>query len=314
MSYSQHTTPKNLLIFYGWPSCFNSAVNGWDVNKVAEDMSRYDVIVLGAGLQDPTHGDHINTVAVISKIKTLKPSVSIFGYVTILQTYASFRTQVLAWDAMNVSGIFCDEAGYDFGTVATNGRVAFNEKLGLLHACKLLAFVNAWNPDHVLGVVNDSTFPNSIYNPDNIPSLVRKVDWYLFESLAVNDSAYSGDLEPQAQYMARMVKASRYTERVQMASVGIIDVVNPAKFNFLWVAGVMGGMDAVGSADSLYGASSATTHWYERPQDWPWGNYYESSPIVQSLVDITVLLRFLVGGNVCFKLCWSNGLSLIEHL
>jgi hypothetical protein len=310
MSYAQHTTPKNLLVYYGWPSCFNSAVNGWDVNKVAEDMARYDVIVLGAGLQDPAHGDHANTVSIIAKIKALKPTVAIFGYVTANQAYATFRDQVAGWDVMPVVGIFCDEAGYDYGVT----RAALNEKLGLLHARRLLAFVNAWNPDHVLGVGNDPAFPNSTFNPDCVPSLVRKVDWYLFESLAVNDSAYSGGLEPQAQYVARMVKAAQYAKRVNLASVGIIDAVNDAKFGFLWVAGVMGGLDAVGSADPFYGASSATTHWYVRPQDWPWGNYDTPSPIVPSPADATVLCRFLIDGNVRFRLNWTAGAAGIEHL
>jgi hypothetical protein len=306
MSYAQRTTPKNLLIFYGWPSCFNSDVYGWDLNQVAEGMARYDVIVLGAGLQDPAHGDHANTVAIIAKIKALKPAVSIFGYVTANQSYATFRTQAMAWDAMAVAGIFCDEAGYDFGVT----RAALNEKLGLLHALKLLAFVNAWNPDHVLGVVNDPGFPNATFNPDQVPSLVRKVDWYLFESLGHG----SGGLEPQAQYVARMVKARRYAERVQMASVGIIDPESAAKFGFLWVAGVMGAMDAVGNADPFYGASSATTRWYDRPQDWPWGNYDEPSPIVPSPADATILRRFLVGGSVRFGLNWTTGAGAIDRL
>jgi hypothetical protein len=140
------------------------------------------------------------------------------------------------------------------------------------------------------------------------------VDWYLFESLAVNDSAYSGGLEPQAQYVARMVKAAQYAKRVQMASVGIIDAEAVGKFAFLWIAGLMGTMDAVGNADPAYGASTATTRWYDRPQDWPWGNYDEPSPIVPSPADATVLRRFLVGGSARFSLNWTSGAGTIDRL
>jgi len=311
MSYTHHTTPKNLLVYYGWPSSFNSAINGWDPNKVAEDMARYDVIVLGAGLQDPAHGDHANTVAIMAKIRALKPTVAIFGYVTANQSYATFRDQVAGWDVMPAAGIFCDEAGYDYGVT----RAALNEKLGLLHARRLLAFVNAWNSDHVLGVANDPAFPNATFNPDQVPSLVRKVDWYLAESLAVNDQAYTpGGIEPQAQFVARAAKLATYAKRVQMASVGIIDAESAVKFGFLWTAGVMVAMDAVGNADPSYGASSATTRWYDRPQDWPWGNYDEPSPIVPSPADAAILRRFLVGGSVRFTLNWTTGAGAIDRL
>ena len=49
--------PNDLLVYDGWLNSFNSAVNGWDNEKVAQDMARYDIIVLGDGLQSPSHGD-----------------------------------------------------------------------------------------------------------------------------------------------------------------------------------------------------------------------------------------------------------------
>ena len=53
--------PSNLLIYYGWINSFNSSVNSWTNEKVAQDMAKYDLIVLGDGVQDSGHGDYSNT-------------------------------------------------------------------------------------------------------------------------------------------------------------------------------------------------------------------------------------------------------------
>lgn len=44
--------PDNLLIYYGYPSSFNYNVNAWSNEKVAQDMCKYNMIVLGNGLAD----------------------------------------------------------------------------------------------------------------------------------------------------------------------------------------------------------------------------------------------------------------------
>jgi hypothetical protein len=66
--------PKDLLIYYGWLNPFNSAINGWSNEKVAQDFAKYSVLVFGDGIQDPSHGDYSNTQVIISRVKALNPN------------------------------------------------------------------------------------------------------------------------------------------------------------------------------------------------------------------------------------------------
>lgn len=174
--------PTDILIYYGWLNSFNSDVNGFNNELVAQDFSKFGILVFGDGLQDPSHGDYANTIVIIPRIKALNPSTKIFGYVSCNQTYAAFTPKVDQWVTLNVDGIFIDSAGYDYGTVATNGREAFNAKVDYVHSKLKIAFSNAWNMDHIIGVVNDPSYPNSTWNPSLVASKLSADDWYLLES------------------------------------------------------------------------------------------------------------------------------------
>ena len=56
--------PDKLAIYYGWPSAVNGA--GGDINVAAAVFDDYDQVVFGAGLEDPSHGDHANLVAMLA--------------------------------------------------------------------------------------------------------------------------------------------------------------------------------------------------------------------------------------------------------
>mgnify|MGYP001228375831 CR=1 FL=1 len=43
--------PQNILFYYGYPNSFNSLINGWVNEKVAQDMANYDIVVLGDGVE-----------------------------------------------------------------------------------------------------------------------------------------------------------------------------------------------------------------------------------------------------------------------
>lgn len=256
---------KNLLCYYGWPSSFNSAINQWSTEKVARDMARYDLVVLGSGLEEDTHGDHTNTETIISRLSQLRSDGQVFGYVTVNQTMTLFMDKVDKWFAMGVDGIFLDEAGYDYGTVATNGREAFNDKLDYLHSKGLIAFVNAWKPEHVLGSNADASYPDTTWNPNEVNSNITPYDWYLMESFGICNGTY----ESQTQWVARCEALSDALDEqtVKVAAVGIIDEADStaqAKFNFLWISAFIAALDGCGSSDLLYGASSANTTMWSR--------------------------------------------------
>lgn len=303
--------PQNILIYYGWMNSFNSGENGWDNEKVAQDMANYSLIVLGDGVQDPGHGDYSNTTVIIPRIKELNPDTKIFGYVTVNQTKSNFETKAGQWNTLGVHGVFMDEAGYDYGT----HRDVFNERVDFVHnqSSANLCFVNAWNMDHVIGTANDPSYPNSTYNPGLSASNLTVDDWYLLESFPINTDAYSGSdgYEPKADWLYRGERAivHRYNYGINLAAVGIINNDNSNGqdlFEFGFISSIMWCLEAFGTSDTYYGASSATVTFWTRPNVKGAGRIWSEYPSVENDVnDNQVYWRFTDFAK--FMLDFSDG-------
>lgn len=256
------TKPDNLLIYYGWLNSYNSAQNQWNNEKVAQDLAKADILVLGDGIQNPSHGDYSNTSVIIPRVIALNPDIKVFGYVTINQDLSTFKTKAKQWDDLNVQGIFLDEAGYDYG----KKREEFNERVAFVNsldsAC--ICFANAWNLDHILGTANDTNYPNATYNPNGVESLLTEGDYVLLESFSVNTDAYTSNsgYAPKSDWIARGEKAQTVKDEfgVNIATVGIVNIGNQNEqgmFDFSYRSTLVFGFEANGVSDSSYGASSA---------------------------------------------------------
>jgi len=262
----QEASPKNLLIYYGYLNSFNSAQNAWYNEAVAQDFAKYDLIVFGDTIQSPTHPDYANTQIIIPRIKVLNPKCLIFGYVIANQILVNFQTKVVQWNTLQVDGIFMDESGYDY----TVTRAQFNTMLDYVHsrAYSKLAFANAWNTDHLLGIANDVSYPNSTYNPTLVSSHLRSTDWVLLESFAINTASYSGSggYETKTNWYARGVKAVslRCLYPINVAGGGIISnasVVGQELANFGYLSSLMWSLDAWGTSDENYGSGASVNRW-----------------------------------------------------
>lgn len=275
---------KRLLVYYGWVNSFNSGVNQWNNEKVAQDMARYGTIVLGNGVQESTHGDYSNTSVIIPRIKEINPDCEIFGYVSLNQAQASFKTKVNEWEELGVDGIFFDEAGYDYGSVATNGREAFNQMVGYVHAKEMKCFINAWKIEHVLSNEtsdDDVSYPNATYNPQNLASELYTDDIYMLESFGIkSDKTY----ESKTSWLDRGTKARQF--EIRLASLSCIDdadVDGNDKMKFVYVSAMMWELDMVGASDTNYGASSAKSKMWPVLKDSILQEYETANPAV--LVD-----------------------------
>ena len=263
--------PKDLLVYYGYLNSFNSAIHSWVNEPVAQELAKYDILVFGDGVQDPSHPDYANTQIIIPRIIELNPEVIIFGYVTVNQDISLFQTKVAQWNTLEVQGIFLDEAGYDFGKT----RVELNTRVDYVHnqTTSKIAFANAWNIDHVLGIVNDGSYPNSTFNPGEVQSNLNSGDWYMLESYVTNTTAYSGNggYTSVSDWSARGAKAASYRNiyNINMASLNVIansDGNAQTLFNNTFYMSLQYAMDAVGSSDTNYGASSAQVNFWVRPK------------------------------------------------
>lgn len=307
--------PASLLVYYGYPNSFNSGTNGWVNEKVAQDMAKYDLIVLGNGVANSDHADYSNTQVIIPRIKALNPSALIFGYIDATLSQANFETQVGEWETLQVHGIFFDQCGYDYGTTTTNSRAAMNTKVNYVHnrAYANLCFMNCWNMDHIIGTANDTSYPNSTWNDSTSASTLTYNDWYLLESFVVNTTAYSStdNIESASDWLVRGVKAigHRSTYGINLAAVGIIDKDNASAqtlFNFHYISSLMFCLEAVGSSDTAYAASSVTVNFYTRPDITGLGRLWIESPAVkQDLTDTDIYWRYCQFGRL--KLDFSSG-------
>lgn len=307
---ARYRKPESLLIFYGWPNAFNSAQNGWDNEKVAQEMARYNLIVLGDGVQEPTHGDYSNSSVIIPRIKELNPETKIFGYVTVNQTLENFKSKAQKWDDLKVDGIFMDEAGYDYGKTRSdfNDRVIFVHGLCYSNIC----FANAWNLDHILGLENDASYPNSTYNSDSEKSKLDMGDYCLLESFAINTSAYTPDgYENKTNWFARGEKAVKLRSEfgINLVGSGIINDDNSNGtnlFKFGFIAAMMFALEGYGTSDTLYGASSAKTKYWDRPDVTGIGHYWNLEPAVNvHNSDTDIYMRYLDYGKL--ELDFSSG-------
>lgn len=300
---------KNLLIYYGWLNSFNSATNGWDNEKVAQELAQYDILVFGDGIASSSHGDYSNSSIIIPRVKTLNPEALIFGYSTINQTFSIFKSDVDDWATLDVHGIFLDEAGYDYGSASTNGREAFNVKVDYVHSKDMLCFANAWKPEHVLDITNDASYPNTTYNPNLIDSNLNADDWYLLESFGITSSAA---YESKTQWASRGEKAQDYNINIAGSSViSDSDTSGDDKFKFISVSAHMWNLDAVGSSDINYGASSAASKMWERPA---YGaiELFDNEP-VNCNNDSDVYLKYGHGGKLKIDFSSSSEISTIEE-
>jgi len=287
---ARFTRPSDLLIYYGYPNSFNSGVNVWNNEKVAQDMAKFRLVVLGDGVQNPTHPDYSNSEIIIPRVQALNPNTLVFGYVSANQSFSNFKTKVNQWRDLNIDGIFIDEAGYDFGVT----REQFNQRVDFVHAddlsggtdtSELLVFANAWNTNHILGTENDVTYPNSTYNSDLVESSLTQNDWILMESFPINTTSFTQGYESVSSWVTRGLRllSLRYTYGVNFAGVGVINNGNgsgQSLFNFGFISALMWSLGAFGTSDTSYGAGATVTYW-TRPDMSNVGRVWSLSPDIQ---------------------------------
>lgn len=239
--------PKKLAIYYGWPS----TVKDWTVNGAASVFKDYDLLVLGAGLEDASHGDHENTEDIINH--TDMANTEVYGYVTAQTSQSANETKIDNWYAMGATGIFCDEFGYDFGT----SRSDQNDLIDYVHSKGLKAFVNSWDPDDALGSDVDAT-----YNPTGTGPALSTTDWYLAESFAVKDDDYDdtdSNSDNVPDWKDKADKLVNYSNDINIACIASVGTSTgsfvQAKADYSYYITSMFGFDAWGWGEKNYSSA-----------------------------------------------------------
>ncbi len=280
--------PAKLAIYYGWPSVVNGA--GGDVNRAAAAFRDFNLVVFGDGLEHPSHGDHARTRQIVGQV--IAAGVEVYGYVDMGVTtqnlpLATAQQYVDEWQAMGVTGIFWDDAGYDYGV----DRPRQNALVDYTHARGLRAFVNAWNPADVLGASSQGA-----------PRLGAG-DVYLAEAWLVSDGRYT-DLGAWAAKADTLVGYRSGTGvRLAAISTGSWDgdpsaADHPYQMS-RWGAAIYG-LDAFGYADSLYAAGGAAANrlWLPPPAAADYGSVFVQDRVSHEFADAYHVRRTDLGAIV----------------
>ncbi len=317
---STYTRPQDLLVYYGYPNSFNSGVNVWNNENVSQDMAAYRLIILGNGVAAPSHPDYANTQIITDRVKALSNHTQIYGYVSANQAFRDYTNEVIQWGALGVAGIFMDEAGYDFGRT----RAEFNTRVDYVHdrTSTDLCFANAWNTKHILGTENDPSYPNSTYNDTSAESNLTVTDWIMLESFPINTTSFTASspdgYESKTDWIYRgdTMKYLRATYGVNFAGLGIINNANSdgtALFDFGFTSAMMYNLEAFGTSDTNYGASSAAVKKWVRPDVSQLGVVYCLNCMVKvDTGDADVYQRYVENGKFILDFSESAQTSIIQ--
>jgi hypothetical protein len=123
--------PAYLGIYYGYLSQVNNITGSSSSTVVAQALvtfSQFDVLVFADGL--PADSPEINNTKMIVQ-QLVKQGKEVYGYIDLGVTttnlsVAQMQSDVDTWLSIGVTGIFWDDAGYDYGTTRQRQVEAFN--------------------------------------------------------------------------------------------------------------------------------------------------------------------------------------------
>jgi hypothetical protein len=191
------------------------------VQLAAKAFAAYDIIVLGDGVEFPTMVKNRDPVGVglveyerskqiIASISQQKPQAEIFGYVCLGDSQslsvASVKRRIGMWKALGVSGIFLDEAGYDWPMVTRDRQ---NIAIRYIHSLGMAAFLNAYHPGTLISL-EDHRSKNS---SQEISALTSR-DLILLESFPIKHGIYVDPAELQTRLEQALSVRRQFSTRI----------------------------------------------------------------------------------------------------
>jgi len=246
---SQGIRPRNLLVYYGYPSYINQTRS---VASAAQEFGRYDYVMWGEGLEDPAHPDHANAAAILADDATA--ATRFYGYVDLgVSTQnlplSEIQARISRWDAMGVDGIHFDHFGYDFDT----SRERQNAAVDFAHSLGLAVIVNAFRPEDAFASTTDP-----VHNPSGSATRLGPSDYYFYESHGVR----LGEYEEGGAWGARSdelvaLRASLGFHVLSSTTTATDDpnAYDETAFHYAWHAALLYGHEATGWGEYSYSAS-----------------------------------------------------------
>lgn len=237
---------NNLAIYYGYPSCLNFIQNNYNLDLVASDFAKYDMVILGAGLQNTSHPDHNNTEMILNK--EILSDTEFYGYINAEDDTNILKSQVDDWHSLGIDGVLIDHAGYEFGIT----RSKQNELINYIHNKLLKVFIHTTNPDDIFAGT-----PVSQLNSN---------DWYLTEHYQI----HNGNYKTEAEWISLSDKLLSYKNStgVNIATIATSGEsgFNQNMFDYAYYSTALYGFDAYCWGEYNYSAVSAVMPFRPRKQ------------------------------------------------
>ena len=256
--------PKRLAIYYGYPSVVNGAAG--EVEKAISVFRKYDLVVLGDGVEfaDSVAGryptgvgadEHEKTRKIIAALAGRGSSSKVFGYICLGDsqhlTESEIRRRVQLWKEMGVSGIFLDEAGYDWKII---DRKRQNSTVAFIHSLGLSSFLNAFYPKDLFSRENLLG-----KNPDHAAPLLNEKDLFLLESFQVKDGAYEEVLEWQERVDQAIRYRAQYGSHIFATTTGRENQpFRPEQFAYAWWSAWLYNLDGFGWGEPNFSVPAGT--------------------------------------------------------
>ncbi len=255
--------PKmNVAFFYGYPSLINGAQG--NIQKAVSAFAPYNVIVLGDGVQFNTRVKKRRPVGVgaieyqrsrqiAAAILEQRPHTDIYGYISLGDTQAlpgsEVQRRIHLWKDFGATGIFLDEAGYDWRIVTRNRQ---NSALNAAHSLGMKVFINAYYPDSLLNQQK-----NLRKNSKTEEVALQPHDLLLLESMPVKNGIYVSAEEWRARLdQALRVRNAFGTRIVSLATGTREHPLDQGQVAYSCWNAWMFELDGVAWADSTYSSNS----------------------------------------------------------
>lgn len=281
----------SVLFYLGKPAEINGAST---ITQAVDQYLKYDHIVFGNNVQEPSNAYHESTQDIIAGVKS-NTSVSFYGYIdcgvsTSNLSIGEIQVKINQWRDMGVTGIFVDNFGYDKGV----GRARQNLILDSIHQYNMVAMIGATNLDNVL---SDTMDPD--YNPDWTAPNIVEGDIYYYNQFTISNGVY----EAPATLFANLGKLYQYRLSLGIKIFGCamipttftIDVAQ-AQYDYAHTMAMLASLDAFGANNQDRGATTATVVSYDTVA--LVGEWYSKNPDIAHTSGNTIHTRRTAFGSI----------------
>jgi hypothetical protein len=258
------TTPKSLLIYYGFPSKINSVGT---LQAAADTFSRYRYVVWPDNMENaiinPTETPKNKQIFNLINSNTTK----VFGYISLSMktggpklSQNAIRAKIDLIYTFGVRGILFDECGYQDDV----SRARVDSSVRYAHSKQMSIIANTIYPQEIFSNAYHAT-----WNPNSMPTPFTNQDFYLFESYTIINGDYfrfqgeNGSQYDEWEYwQAKSDSIRKYEQIVGYKTFSVTtpeynSTYNAQKFHFAWFCAWLNGHEATGWGEQNFSSDVA---------------------------------------------------------